>query len=114
MHESKKITKGKARPYPPQRKNTAATAAGLAKQTATGTNNRASQSSAGTKNDKSRSEAKATRQARRQAERRSLSTEERVRGIATLRALRQIEPSRGRHAVYSESTPDWKIPPRDR
>ena len=63
-----------------------------------------------------KNQAKAAKQARREAERRNLPTSERRRAVATLRALRQIEPSAERHvrAAYSDSTPDWKIPPIDR
>jgi hypothetical protein len=45
-----------------------------------------------------------------------MSPADKRQAIATLKALRQIEPSAGRHvrAAYSDSTPDWKIPPIDR
>jgi hypothetical protein len=43
------------------------------------------------------------KQARRQAERRSLPAADRRRAAETLRALRRIEPSAGRHVVESIS-----------
>jgi hypothetical protein len=56
-----------------------------------------------TSNHKPSSAGASGKQTRRQAERRSLPAADRRRAVETLRALRQIEPSAGRHIAESIS-----------